>query len=283
MPPILPLFHPPPCAMDGARGREPRTTTPNANGNTRMSKAKLETVRAAALAAHNAAGYLWQEGDAQCARLLRTAEALSRQALAILQAPPKQDDASPPQPGKAPRAKRNRKKKDKKDEKRVQEKKEGDRDIAMGESLEPAVPQNVMALVQEAPAGASVLVGDLRELGTDAATLVVPPSSTSSRLSPPSGAGSLAPQRNGGAAASGASEPAALQIEAQRVVEERKERVRKALLAVPVCTLRDMLRQAGLAVTGGRRLLVDRLFPLCRDAVWNAELETWDFMAVRTG
>ena len=70
---------------------------------------------------------------------------------------------------------------------------------------------------------------------------------------------------------------------AEKWDEEPKERVRKALQAVPVRTLRDLLRQAGLEAAGGRRKLADRLFPLCRDAVWSAEEESWNFMAANKG
>ena len=62
--------------------------TPKANGAAdRQLKVRLETVRAVVIVAHNAAGFLWAEGDAQCARLLRTSEALARQALALLAVP----------------------------------------------------------------------------------------------------------------------------------------------------------------------------------------------------
>ena len=228
--------------MEGAQGQEPRTTKPKANGQNRMSKAKLETVRAAALAAHNAAGFLWVEGDVQCARLLRAAEALSRQALALLLAPPKQDDVSPPPP--VPAEKATKKSKKKKVEKREKAKKQGNGDVAMGEALEPEAPQTIKAIVQAAPAGASVLVGDLRELGTDATMLVVPHSSASSGPSLPSAASVAVPRHPPGGAS--ADQPAS-------------HRAAVSLAAQSPLVLRGWCKEAELPIVGKKKALVARL------------------------
>ena len=56
-------------------------------GSSKTTKASLEVVRAAVLANHAAAGFVAEGGVRQAARLLRAAEALSRQALALLAEP----------------------------------------------------------------------------------------------------------------------------------------------------------------------------------------------------
>ena len=56
-------------------------------GGSKTPKASLEVVRAAVLATHSAAGFVAVGGERQAARLLRAAEALTRQALALLTEP----------------------------------------------------------------------------------------------------------------------------------------------------------------------------------------------------
>ena len=162
--------------------------TPAAN-EAKLIKGKQEIARAAVLANHAAASMLAAAGDRQVARLLRAAEALSRQAVALVGIVGSPAAAAPAEQVKqaqsrsAVRRRRRRAKAEK--EKALKESKANKEQGAT------------------VPIGGSVVLGDLTELGVNSGCLVIPPLSAGSAALPPSSMTPPAASASGHRASSG--------------------------------------------------------------------------------
>ena len=135
-----------------------------------QTKCVLEAARAAAMAAHNAAGLATSAGLRSSVRLLRTAEALARSAGAALVSSSSTQSAPTGSPSASARAARRRVKRQKeKEKKQAQDMSKGE-----GHPVEQEVKLGVL------PVGSSVVYGDLAELGVAGSTLVVPAATSAS-------------------------------------------------------------------------------------------------------
>ena len=168
--------------------------TPKANGDAdRQLKARLETVRSVIIAAHNAAGFLWEDGAPQCARLLRSSEALARQALALLGVHRTQAAGETGTPKKHKKKQKAKKKKEQSETKPVEGPKGEDAAMSEGGGESFGAP------------GDLVVMGDLTEFGLTQQTLVVASSQAAQGASHdgPDGLGaSFSPQASAGSSKS---------------------------------------------------------------------------------
>ena len=204
----------------------------------------VEVVRAAVLACHSAGSLLAAAGDRDTARLLRSAEATSRAAVARLilvgQVSTGGEPAGATEQVVKEKGKKRVRKKKAKDAKSVPETGCGQEDVHM------ALGPTVGSLVAACQSGGSVVLGDLSEFGVEANRLEVFSSSSQAASTPAPTAGS----------SSAASWPSLSQFQSAR----------ERLQSEPLGTLRLLASSAGISPQGKKWALVERLLQTCASA-----------------